>query len=96
MWARYRRTAGKWSEDAKRLNLAKLKRLYAEGNDPTLVIEQSIERGWTGLFEVKQSIGATNARQTFAQQRTQAEIDDFVNGPADDKTIEMEVRRVGD
>lgn len=53
MWARYRRTAGKWNEDAKRLNLAKLKRLYAEGHDPTLVIEQSIERGWTGLFPLK-------------------------------------------
>lgn len=33
--------------------LRKLERLKAEGHDPSRVIEQSLENGWTGLFEIK-------------------------------------------
>lgn len=97
MWEEFRRAkSGRgWAAGAKALSIRELSKLRAAGHDPQAVIEQSIQRGWTGLFEVKQSIGATNARPSFAQQRAQAEIDAFVNGPADDNVIEMEVPRVG-
>ena len=38
---------------AEQLNLAKLKKLKKQGNDPAAVINQSIERGWQGLFALK-------------------------------------------
>ena len=55
MWDRFRKkkSAKAWTEDAKQLGLRKLAQLRDEGHDPTEVIEQSIERGWTGLFPVK-------------------------------------------
>lgn len=37
------------------LSVKKLESLKAEGQDPALVLDQSIERGWRGLFGVKQS-----------------------------------------
>lgn len=55
MWDRFRKkkSGAGWSADARRLSLSTLARLRAEGHDPTGVIEQSIERGWTGLFPLK-------------------------------------------
>lgn len=59
----------------------------------------SWEATWRNWVRREKSIGqpATNSRPSFAQQRAQAEIDDFVNGPSsrDGNVIEMEVRRVG-
>lgn len=43
----------KLTAKAKQLNLKTLTDLHAAGHDPTAVIEQSIERGWTGLFPLK-------------------------------------------
>lgn len=37
---------------AKHLLIAKLEHLRAAGNDPKAVLEQSIERGWKGVFEL--------------------------------------------
>lgn len=55
MWVRHRakdkRTA--LDDDSAGLQIKKLAKLRAEGNDPVAVIEASIERGWTGLFELK-------------------------------------------
>lgn len=55
MWSRFRRkkSGSAWTDDAKRLSLSTLRKLHDDGDDPTAVIEQSIERGWTGLFQVK-------------------------------------------
>lgn len=48
------RSAGKgWTPKARELSLRTLAELREAGNDPRRVIEQSIERGWTGLFPVK-------------------------------------------
>lgn len=57
MWDEFRKEkSGKaWTEAAKRLSLRTLGKLHAAGQDPTAAIEQSIERGWTGLFGVKES-----------------------------------------
>jgi hypothetical protein len=50
-WVKFR--GKKFTSKARELSLKTLERLHAEGNDPTAVIEQSIERGWTGLFPLK-------------------------------------------
>ncbi|KWN77081.1 hypothetical protein WT90_06880 [Burkholderia stagnalis] len=42
----------KFTEHAEQLLLDDLVLLRNEGNDPVKVIEQSIKRGWTGLFKI--------------------------------------------
>lgn len=43
-----------FTRDAEQLNLRELTKLHEQGNDPVAVIEQTIARGWSGLFEIKQ------------------------------------------
>ncbi len=50
-WHAFRNQRKGWTQKARELSLASLTKLYAKGHDPTAVIERSIERGWTGLFE---------------------------------------------
>jgi hypothetical protein len=54
-WSRYRAEVAKarWTQRAAELSLKALDRLRAKGQDPRLVIEQSIANGWTGLFPDK-------------------------------------------
>ncbi|WP_198045311.1 hypothetical protein [Cupriavidus taiwanensis] len=47
-----------WTDHAISLAIKELGKLRDAGNDPRAVIEQSILRGYTGLFEVKQGGGA--------------------------------------
>lgn len=71
MWDRFRKQKGAkaWSLDAKQLSLRTLSQLRDEGHDPTAVIEQSIERGWTGLFPLKTQIATGASRHAnFAKQ----------------------------
>jgi len=49
----HRRKTGKITDRAKELLLKDLEKLKAEGNDPALVLQQSIKRGWKGLFAIK-------------------------------------------
>lgn len=49
-WCDYRNQRKGWTAKAQRLSLGTLTRLHDAGNDPRRVIEQSIERGWSGLF----------------------------------------------
>jgi hypothetical protein len=51
-WHAYRNGRKGWTRRARELSLRKLTELWAQGYDPRAVIEQSIERGWTGLFPV--------------------------------------------
>lgn len=53
MWDRYRNSKKGWTADAKKLNLRTLTDIANKGHDPRKVVETSIERGWTGLFEPK-------------------------------------------
>jgi hypothetical protein len=53
MWDRYRNNKKGWTADAKALSLRTLTSLVAKGHDPKHIVETSIERGWTGLFEPK-------------------------------------------
>lgn len=65
-WATYRmkRDRRGWTKDAARLSLRTLCKLIDQGQDPTAVIEQSIEHGWTGLFPVKQNEGSRRNETT--------------------------------
>lgn len=53
-WHRYRNNGKKWTHDARALSLRTLTELHAAGHDPMAVVDQSIERGWTGLFAIKE------------------------------------------
>jgi len=53
MWHDFRNSRKGWTAKARALSLGSLTRLRAAGHDPRLVIEQSIERGYTGLFPLK-------------------------------------------
>ena len=59
-WHAYRNSRKGWTHKARELSLAKLTKLRTQGHDPTAVIEQSIERGWTGLFEPKNETGVNH------------------------------------
>lgn len=41
------------TDRAESLMLRELEKLHGQGHDPTAVLEQSIERGWKGVFEIK-------------------------------------------
>lgn len=69
---------------------------------PDDALAEAMSAGWKGIKAAwlqnrNSGPAATNARPSFAQQRAQAEIDDFVNGPSsrDDNVIDMETPRVG-
>ncbi|TGV09430.1 hypothetical protein E4695_04760 [Alcaligenaceae bacterium 429] len=76
-WDRYRKKVSgkKWTMDAKELSVDTLGKLRAAGNDITKVVNQSIERGWTGLFELKDqpkaapSSGKFNASEAMRRRR---------------------------
>jgi hypothetical protein len=55
MWVRHRAKDKRSAldDDKAALCLKTLAKLRAKGNDPVAVIETSVERGWTGLFELK-------------------------------------------
>lgn len=73
-WCEYRKAAKKpLTRKAQVLSISKLERLRADGHDPTAVIEQSIERGWTGLFKIDEA-KSNNGRNGHKQ--TQEEIED--------------------
>ena len=49
---------------AQKLAITKLEKLKNEGHDPTLVIQQTILRGWSGLFPIKEDY---NQEETLAE-----------------------------
>ncbi len=59
-WHEFRNSRKGWTAKARELSIGTLDRLRRSGHAPRAVINQSIERGWTGLFEVK---GNTNGNQ---------------------------------
>lgn len=66
-WDRFRKKkSGKgWTDDAMAFNLRTLTTLRDSGHDPKKAIEQSIERGWTGLFPVKDELPVANGSGSF-------------------------------
>lgn len=59
-----RRKKGPFTDRAKRLICEKLDTLRKYGHDPTAVLNQSVERSWTGVFELKQQAGG-NGHGTY-------------------------------
>lgn len=53
---KYRKNGkGKFTVYAQQLAIKKLEKLKAAGNDPSEVLKQTIEHGWSGLFEISQT-----------------------------------------
>jgi len=52
-WHQYRNSRKGWTHKARALSLRTLTELWAQGHNPRAVIDQAIERGWTGLFPVR-------------------------------------------
>jgi DNA-binding MarR family transcriptional regulator len=62
-WHDFRNARKGWTPKARELSLATLAKLHAAGHQPRAVIEQSIERGWTGLFPLKATDQAAPSRR---------------------------------
>jgi hypothetical protein len=64
-WVTYRKKGkAPFTDRAAELSILALEDLSALGFDPVKVIDQSILRGWTGLFEVKATASATKSTPT--------------------------------
>jgi hypothetical protein len=61
-WHKFRNGAKGWTAKARELSLASLSKLHAAGHSPRAVVDQSIERGWTGLFPVKGDFGSPSRK----------------------------------
>jgi hypothetical protein len=73
-WSDYRNARRGWTPKAKELSLRTLTKLHEQGCDPAEVIEQSIERSWTGLFPVggNHENGSRNRKLSAVEQVEQA------------------------
>lgn len=86
-WDKYAKMRGrKFTADARDLNLRKLGDLRDAGEDPLAVLEQAVERGWSGLFPVKTEVSNGSGR---GAGRRQTAFDPIQAGAAD------AMRRVG-
>lgn len=69
------------------LLVAKLRRLQAEGHDPRRVVEQSIERGWKGVFaidaEKRAEKGSARAQTNAAIWKTEVKDERAIDGTAE-------------
>lgn len=80
MWVRDRRSRkNPLTEDAVRLQFDRLNDFRSLGNDPNLVIRQSIERGWTSLQELKTPQG-TRAPKPESSRHSGFEKLDYTEG----------------
>lgn len=50
----------KFTARAKQLVIGKLEKLKQEGHDPAAVLQQSLERGWSGVFPLKGDYNGSN------------------------------------
>ena len=56
------------TDRALKLIIGKLDKFRAEGQDVAAILDQSVERGWTGVFPLKQATAAKPSRHTgFAE-----------------------------
>lgn len=98
MWDGFRRKkSGKgWTPEAQQLSLRTLAKLHAQGHDATAVIEQSIERGYAGLFPLKADRQPASAagRQSESDRRIAEFLGETRDAyPDDGMTIDMEAMR---
>ncbi len=78
-WHTFRNQRKGWTPKARELSLATLRRLHADGNDPVMVINRSIECGWTGLFPLPENdrhAASPSSRKLSAVEQVEAAIRD--------------------
>lgn len=78
-WHAFRNARKGWTAKARELSLRTLTELHDQGHDPRRVVDQSIERGWTGLFPIKpdtQPRGSPSVAQQFAGKTYEGTPDD--------------------
>lgn len=68
---------GKLTANAAKLIINKLEELKNQGQDPRLVLEQSVMNNWKGVFPVKQQFAG---RQQALEDRNRAAAEQFANG----------------
>ena len=54
------------TDRATRLTIGKLEKFRAEGQDVAEILDQSVQRGWTGVFPLKQA-GKPPRQTNFSQ-----------------------------
>lgn len=54
----YRRTKGKFTQRAVTLTISELEKLKSQGYDPGQVLDQSVQKGWTGVFPISKNGGS--------------------------------------
>lgn len=93
VWSAWRKHRGrKLTAQAVKLQTTKLEELQAKGNDPNAVILQSIERGWSGLFEVRAN---SPPRVAAIGERRAASIAELTGRANHERAIEGTAERVG-
>ena len=77
MWDSHRARAKGWTPEARTLAIRSLTQLREQGFDPKAVIEQSILRGWNGLFPIsKESANAIRQpKHTNFEERKYGQTD---------------------
>lgn len=87
-WHAFRNSRKGWTAHARSLSLRKLTELHSQGYDPRAVIEQSIERGWTGLFPLREETAHAAPHRLSAVERVRANVEagnrrdaDLLDGP---------------
>lgn len=74
LWDSYRTSKSKksWTDEAKKLTARTLRKISAGGGSQLAAVEQSIERGWTGLFAVKtettNATGGNHGKQSLVER----------------------------
>jgi hypothetical protein len=70
-WVSYKKSKRQWTPATEKLSRRELVKLAELGYSPVEVIEQSISRGWSGLFEVS-GVKGTERRQPLSNARQEA------------------------
>ena len=100
-WHNFRNDRKGWTAKARTLSLRTLGALWAAGADPRKVIDQSIERGWTGLFPIKSGSQTgtgklTPSRQGQALAEAMAQFQGNGNGTDSGLVLEGNFSRTND
>lgn len=93
VWGAWRKHRGaKLTPQAVKLQTTKLGELQAKGHDPNAVILQSIERGWSGLFEVRAN---SPPRGATTGERRAASIAELTGRAKNERAIDGTAERMG-
>ena len=69
------------TEHAEKLNIAKLEKLKKQGYNSTDVINQSIEKGWQGLFPLNNTHQSQHQPTQTSRHITADNVEDLLRNP---------------